>query len=119
MAFKYRVSPEQSPGVYRAGVGFFGPGDVLTLPDAASVKGEVYSAKLIPLDEDSFDELMCMHKNRTVGGMPVTIHEVEAGPPAPPVPQKGQTIKEVATHGPGGQAPKTGGGHQGPRAADK
>lgn len=69
---RYRVAPEQAPGVYRQGVGFFRPGQVLSWPDPATpvkpIDGsefpELLSAKLVPLDEGSRTLLVAMHENR-------------------------------------------------------
>ncbi len=51
---KFEVSTELSPGVYRAGVGIFRPGETLELPDVASKEGDVISANLIPLSAEAF-----------------------------------------------------------------
>jgi hypothetical protein len=57
---KFQVSADLAPGVYRAGVAFYVPGDVFSLPDAASPKGEdgkslmePVSLKLIPMDHEA------------------------------------------------------------------
>jgi hypothetical protein len=50
---KFLVTAEMYPGAYRAGVGFFGPGEVLELPDAASKPGDKVSARLQPLDDEA------------------------------------------------------------------
>lgn len=60
---EYMVPPELAPGVYRHGVGFFTPGDVLTLPDAASKDGDVPHVGLIPLDKESHAELVATQKS--------------------------------------------------------
>lgn len=69
---RFRVAPEQSPGVYRQGVGFLKPGDVFTWPDKATPKTlvegsefpELLSPKLIPLDDDSHELLVIMGGQR-------------------------------------------------------
>lgn len=63
--YRYRIPPELSPGVYRAGVGFFQPGQVITLPDGASTKDEVPNSQLIPLDEASREYLVQAQKRAT------------------------------------------------------
>ena len=55
---EYMVPPELAPGIYRHSVGFFAPGDVLELPDAASKDGEVPHVALIPMDEKAHGKLL-------------------------------------------------------------
>lgn len=50
---KFLIPPDLSPGVYRAGIGFFIPGQEITLPDAASVEGEGVSLRYVPLDAEA------------------------------------------------------------------
>lgn len=58
---KFLVPHEIHPGVFRQGVGFFPPGSEIELPDAASSKGDVPSAKLIPKDEAGRQWLQSIH----------------------------------------------------------
>ncbi len=57
-AFKYRVPASMNPGVQRAGVAFYCVGDTYAWPDGAYKPGDILSNKLIPLDEESRDELV-------------------------------------------------------------
>ena len=111
--YRYRVPPELSPGVYRAGVGFFQPGQVLTLPDGASTKDEVPNAALIPLDEASREYLIKGQERATAARrkavaeaeerkkqgaeiqMPV-IKPVESAAPKRPDAEEKLTVKQVA-----------------------
>lgn len=58
---RFLIPPEMAPGVYRAGVGFFIPGQELVLPDDASKDDDVPSPKLLPLDEDALEWLQESH----------------------------------------------------------
>jgi hypothetical protein len=59
---RFLIPSHMFPGVYRQNVGFFKPGDVLVLPDAASQPGDVLSPRLLPLDEEARAELKRQHK---------------------------------------------------------
>lgn len=50
---KYLIPNEMAPGVYREGVGFFMPGEVITLPDLASKPGDAVSASLKAMDAEA------------------------------------------------------------------
>jgi hypothetical protein len=94
-SLRYLVPPEMGPGVYRQDVGFYRPGDELALPDAASVEGEVYPPKLVPLDAASRDILLRMHPKAKIRAVPTTaeVAEVKAAKKAA---DKPQTITEFA-----------------------
>lgn len=96
--YRFRVPEEMSPGVYRHTVGFFEPGKVLTLPDDASVEGEIVSSKLIPLDDASRDWLIAAHK-RGAEQFKAQKAEQEArktGSGLPPMPKIAEVPKTMA-----------------------
>lgn len=95
---QFLIPSEMAPGVYRAGVGFFEPGQVLTLPDAASKEGDVLPSKLVPLDKDAHAALVKQHgaKAKPIGGVPA---------PKPKAKDDALTVAQAAErHGGGGRA---------------
>ena len=55
---RFLVTPEMYPGMPRLGIGFFRPGDVITLPDACSRPGDGVPLALLPLDKDAHELLL-------------------------------------------------------------
>lgn len=65
---RFEVPPDYHPGMNRASVGFFTPGDVIELPDEASKTapdGEIepIPLRMIPLDEEGY-QLLVVSKER-------------------------------------------------------
>jgi hypothetical protein len=92
---KFLVPPEMAPGVYRQGVGLFGPGSVLELPDAASKPGDVISARLVPLDEEAAAALKKAHGAKAKP-LPADVQAAVAAATPKQDDGKPQTMKEAA-----------------------
>lgn len=97
MAAQFYVTAEAAPGVARAGVGFFVPGQVLELPDGASRPGDKVSMRLQPVNIEAYDMLVAQHSKDVVAakyGPRETFDGAKAIAPTKSDPTK--TVKQVA-----------------------
>jgi hypothetical protein len=108
---KYLVGPPLYPGIFRAGIGFFKPGDVIELPDAASKPSDVPSRHLIPLDPEAAATLKKAHGEKA-HPLPADIQaeidklQPKEDGPAPlraALEQMGLTPAKAAVHSGGGK----------------
>lgn len=71
--YRFTVPSELSPGVFRAGVGFFAPGETVRLPDENSARykkqtgeEEKWPWRLVPQNEESYQALKKQHPGKSV-----------------------------------------------------